>query len=48
MDEGLEEKFREIAEKAIEDAEAVDCSIEEFIEGLRTMAAALNDRADQG
>lgn len=37
MRESLGKKFEEIAEKAVEDASGVKCSVAEYVEGLELM-----------
>lgn len=39
-------KFSAIMEKAINEAEAVDCSLEEFLEGLEVMQGVLETRME--
>lgn len=43
----LEDTFAEIAEDAIARAEAVDCSLVEYRDGLKTMLAAIRLRYEQ-
>lgn len=43
----LEDRFQSIASTAILDAELIECSLEEFLEGLKTMASELNSRVEQ-
>lgn len=46
MNEELEERFEEIAQTAIEEAEGVDCSGKEFVEGLNVMASQIRHRLE--
>lgn len=46
LDRELEEKFEEIAQAAIEDAEAIECEGAEFVEGLKVMAAQIRHRLE--
>lgn len=43
-----ENPFAVLAQKTIADAEAIECSIDDFVEGLRLLASMLEDRADAG
>ena len=42
----LDEQFDKIQQDAIRIAERVRCSLPEFLEGLKSMRAALNDRIE--
>lgn len=42
-----ENRFEEIASEAIRQAEAVDCSLPEFRDGLKAVIEALQERYDQ-
>jgi hypothetical protein len=46
MDADLEEKFEEIAQTAIEEAESVDCSGKDFVEGLKVIASQIRHRLE--
>jgi len=46
MAKNTEEVFQKIIDEAILEAELVECDIEEFREGLKTMLIALKDRVD--
>lgn len=41
-----QEQFEQIAQEAIEKAEAIPCSLETFVKGLRDMEHAIRNRAD--
>lgn len=43
-EEKLEETFEEIAQKAIEEAEAIGCPLADFARGLETMIGSLKMR----
>lgn len=42
-----EEKFEQIATQAVTEAEGVECSLEEFADGLRAMISVLQERYEQ-
>lgn len=42
----MEEKFEEIAQRAIEEAESVECSLPEFRDGLKAMISELRHRLE--
>ena len=42
-----EKRFEEVAEKAAEKAEQIECSLAEYRDGLRVIVAALTHRLDQ-
>lgn len=44
MKEELEGQFDKIAMDAIESAEGVDCSLEEFLKGVKIILEAVRDR----
>lgn len=46
MDEVTEAKFEQIATDAIVRAERVECGVEDFVEGLRTMLISVKERYD--
>jgi len=46
MTEDLESKFEAIARRAIESAEQLECSFEEFVEGIEFMAEIVSERAE--
>jgi hypothetical protein len=46
MDE-LGETFEELAQDAIREAEQIECSLEQFKDGLRTMRDAFQTRYEQ-
>ena len=41
------ELFEELAEKTIQEAELIDCSLPAFIEGLQVMEIAIRERKHQ-
>lgn len=43
----LSDKFEKIAQTAIEEASKIECSLEEFYDGLDTMLSAIETRKDQ-
>jgi hypothetical protein len=43
----LEERFSQVQEKAIVEAERIKCSMQDFLEGLKTMRITLNERISQ-
>jgi hypothetical protein len=43
----LEERFSQVQEKAIVKAERIKCPMRDFLEGLKTMRIALNERISQ-
>lgn len=43
-----EDQFEKITRETIEKAENVDCSFEEFLEGLKNIVIELQDRIDAG
>lgn len=47
MNEKLEAKFQEIVDEAIEEASLIDCPLEDFLEGLKTMKSAIDERVSQ-
>ena len=46
MDDALEERFEAMGEDAIQKAETLDCSIEDFYRGLKTLIGTLQNRLD--
>jgi hypothetical protein len=46
LNKDLEEMFQVVADDTISDAEAVDCSIPEFVEGLELIFEVVKDRLE--
>jgi hypothetical protein len=46
MDERTEAKFEQIAADAIVRAESVDCGVEDFVEGMRSIFISIKERYD--
>ena len=44
----LEEEWERIAQEAISEAEQVECSMEDFLDGLKDIASTILDRRRMG